>query len=651
MIHSNTKHTIGFVQITNVYSESCYFPYTVGVLQAYFQKFGRKPDDYEFLDPIYRAEPTEKIVRKLIDADLVGFSIYMWNRNLSCHLAMQLKKIKPEIIIVFGGPEVPVEPIQFMEDNPCIDIACTGEGEQVFTEILNHLPTRQWSTIQAIAYRVDRKVYCNPRQTSLMKLSDLPSPYLTGVFDSLLKKAQDHRWDGIWETNRGCPFRCAYCCWGASSTKQIFPLGLDRVMAEIRWFAEHRIRFVYLADSNFGILPQDLDIARMLAEVKSITGYPTFVSANFMKSPSTRSLEICSILEDANLSRGVTIGLQTTCQEALHNIGRSNIAAKELKDLQAKLNADKILTYVDMILGLPGETYASFANGIEEIIRSRQTNHVQFNNLVMIQNSRMYASAYRKKFGIRTVTVESLNLHSTNFNRKHGLRETKEIVIGTDSMPCAQWIRARVFAWQAAFLFFNKMLQIPLVIISRAYNISFQALIEAFMEPDESQTPLLANLNSQLYSFAEQIQQGGGEFCRIPDLMDTHWTQDEYLMIYLLLHDKLLDFYGEAETLLANLLISQNKAIAKWFTATFVLNAALLKKPFCEHDQILSFDYDIWAAYLGWIDHKKQQLNPSPTTYLIERSMEYWDNLQDWAKEVVWYQHRLGAYLYSLRAL
>ena len=106
---------VGFVQINNSFSGQNYFPYSVGLLQAYAQKYLKSPEKYQFLLPIYTRVKVEKALVHLANADIVLFSTYVWNFRLSLKIAEELKSRHPEIFIVFGGPHVPDNADEFMK--------------------------------------------------------------------------------------------------------------------------------------------------------------------------------------------------------------------------------------------------------------------------------------------------------------------------------------------------------------------------------------------------------------------------------------------------------------------------------------------------------------------------------------------------------
>src|SRR3982751_3811701 len=123
---------VGLVQINNSFSGQNYLPYSIALLQTYVQKFSPNPQRYDFLTPLYKRVRIADAVDALKNADLVGFSTYVWNGRISLEIARRLKALKPGIVIVFGGPHVPDQPEAFLRANPPVDLAVHNEGERTF---------------------------------------------------------------------------------------------------------------------------------------------------------------------------------------------------------------------------------------------------------------------------------------------------------------------------------------------------------------------------------------------------------------------------------------------------------------------------------------------------------------------------------------
>ena len=101
------KTKVGLVQINNSFNNQNYFPYSVGILQAYAQKHLINIEKFDFLSPIYKKITVENAVKHLSDAEIVFFSTYVWNSNLSSEIAKKIKIKNPETTIIFGGCQVP----------------------------------------------------------------------------------------------------------------------------------------------------------------------------------------------------------------------------------------------------------------------------------------------------------------------------------------------------------------------------------------------------------------------------------------------------------------------------------------------------------------------------------------------------------------
>lgn len=143
---------VGLVQINNSFSGQSYLPYSIACLEGYVKEKAINPNRFQFIDHIYKREPVSKIVNHLLQADVVGFSTYVWNARISLEIARRLKNIKPNIQIVFGGPQVPDHPEKFLRENSCVDIVAHNEGELTFLNILQSYPECNWAELTGVSY-------------------------------------------------------------------------------------------------------------------------------------------------------------------------------------------------------------------------------------------------------------------------------------------------------------------------------------------------------------------------------------------------------------------------------------------------------------------------------------------------------------------
>ena len=655
MTADGNKHPVkvGLVQINNSFSNQNYLPLSVGMLQAYVQSHLKQPDKFEFLLPLYHRMPVEEAVERLLGVDVAFFSTYVWNYRISSEIARVLKDRQPATKIVFGGPHVPDRVERFLRQQPFVDVACHAEGEQTALAILEQGMGGDWEKVPGISYLdQNSRLVQNPLPPRMNNLDSVPSPYLEGVFAPLMEANPAETWIALWETNRGCPFSCTFCDWGSAVQSKVHQFPIERLFKEIEWFAEHQIEFVFCCDANFGILPRDVDIAKYAAETKSKLGYPHALSVQNTKNATERAYATQKILSDAGLNKGVDIALQSTDQNTLKSIKRANISLDTYQELQRRFTIDGVETYTDIILGLPGETYESFADGVSMLIENGQHNRIQFNNLTVLPNAEMGDPEYQAKHGMVTVEQKTINIHGSLAGPEDEIYETQMLVIGTNTLPPEDWLRTRIFSWTAALLHFDKTLQIPFILLHEICSVSYRELVEAFTREAPMSLPVLADIQSLFRRQANEMLVGGPDFTRSEEWLNIWWPTDEYALIELCAENKLGQFYQEAETLLTRLLRDKFLSLPPDLLHQAIeLNRGLIKQPFQTEDLDIDLSYNIWEFYRSVLVGGAVPLEKVDCRHHLDRTSTTWSSWDDWCREVIWYGNKKGAYLYGNDAI
>lgn len=643
--------TIGLVQINNSFSGQNYLPYSVALLQSYAESRAADPSRYRFLLPIYKRIRIVDAVESLLDADLVGFSTYVWNGRISLEIARRLKARKPGILIVFGGPHVPDQPEAFLRTNSFVDLAVHNEGEQTFLRIIEAFPQRNWDDLAGVSFvRPDGSFVRNPNGPRFRDLDEVPSPFLEGTFEPLMAANPHENWIGLWETNRGCPFRCTFCDWGSATAAKVTKFGEERLFKEVNWFARRKIEYIFCCDANFGIQKRDVDIANYVAEVKAKTGYPRALSVQNTKNATERAYETQKILSDAGLNKGVALSMQSTDLATLLAIKRDNISLSTYLELQRRFTRDRVETYSDLILGLPGETYDSFVRGVDQLMESGQHNRIQFNNLSILPNAEMGDPAYQAKYGMVTVESKIINIHGERVELDDDVDEVQDLVIATSAMPHDEWRRTRVFCWMAALLHFDKLFQIPLIVARGLSGIAYRDMIEAFLGVDAREYPVIAAINAFFETEARSIQDGGPEYFFSKEYLGIYWPADEYVFIKLTVDRNFDAFYEEAGRLLTQLVSERGPNLPLTIIAEAIqLNCLLVRQPFVNENIACNLTYDILGYWHAVRNGQEVSLARADMTVLIDRASKPYDDFQAWCREVVWWGNKKGAYLYENR--
>ncbi|MDR2647135.1 MAG: radical SAM protein [Oscillospiraceae bacterium] len=423
---------------------SAYLPYAVAQLWAYAAQFDDIRTAYNLAGFVYLREKLSDVVGRLKDPFLVGFSCYVWNTEYNKALASAIKNAYPECHIVFGGHNVPPNEV-FLREFPYIDFLLHGEGEIPFAELLRALErdVPNFDTVPGLSRRTaDGGFGTNPSK-ELTALDDLPSPYLMGLFDALYAERPDIQWSIVWETNRGCPYQCAYCDWGKLKAK-IRCMSMERLLAEIAWIGAHKIEFIWGSDANFGILPRDEDIADALIAQHKKTGYPFKFYVNYAKQSDDRVFRIAQKLNEVGIARyGTTLSLQSMSPEVLSRIGRKNFDAAYFAKQLRHYAQEGIKCYSELILGLPGETLQSFCEGIAQLLELGQHQLIIVYHCFLLPNSILASPELRASFQpqvVRTLLLQSRTLHDNE-----DIPEYIDTIVATNTLCAEDWLTAALF--------------------------------------------------------------------------------------------------------------------------------------------------------------------------------------------------------------
>jgi radical SAM superfamily enzyme YgiQ (UPF0313 family) len=612
---------VRFVQMNTALDESIYLPYSVALLQAYLQAHAPRPERYAFGIPLVHPLPPAQAVEAIANADIAGFSTYVWNGNRSLAVARGLKATRPETLIVFGGPHVPDDAEAFLRANPFIDVACHGEGEQTFSEIAERYPERGWEDVAGVSF-IDGagRFVTTPLRPRLADLSLVPSPFLEGIFLPLMQSMPGTAWRTVWETNRGCPFKCTFCDWGSAIAAKLHRFELDRVYAEANWIGANGIDYVFLADANFGILPRDVEIAEAIVAAGKRHGYPRRVLVQQTKNATERAYLTMKTLADAGMAAEMNISIQTTTPESLEAIKRQNISLETYAELQRRFVRDGIPTFVDMIVGLPAETVQSFKESVSSVVEGGQHHRVQFHNLSVLPNAEMGDPDYQARYALKTVTSRIINNHAPPERIPDGIFETQQLVISSASFDEQGWRDMRTFAWLTLLYHMNQVLLPSILVTWRLSGLPFWRVIDALVEADPVGHPTLGEARRFCLEFAERLQDGGDEYVYSPDWLDQYWTVDEFWLIKLCVEDRLADLYVEAEDALAGLLppasagLDPRRALAD----AVRLNAARMRHPLADGRVTVNCGHDVHAFCEAILRGEEPVLNRGLVSYEIE---------------------------------
>lgn len=486
---------IGFVQVNYVIGPKSlnghFLPYSIGLLISYLNKAAVV--DFEVTDIVFKRERISDAADRLESADIVGFSTYVWNKMYNYALAQELKRRNPNILTVFGGPELPISDINLFQKHPYIDLVIENEGEIAFSEILNKFDSKDFRTVPGVVFNKHGLPSRGPAPARIQVLDDIPSPYLTGVFDQLIADNPDVNWSVTLETNRGCPYACTFCDWGSLTYDKIKKFDLQRVYDEIEWIGQQGLGFVYLADANFGIFPErDLAITNKIKEVKEQYGNPVGISLNWAKNQKSTVVDIAKALMDSKFDHGMTVSLQTLSENVLEIVKRKNLEINRAQELFQLCREKGVPINIEMILGLPGETLDSWKSNFYKLFRLNQKT-MSIYQCQPLENSELNISQM-SEYEIKTIQSQNSFINSSS---QEEISEYLPSISATRDMPLDDMVLANLWTWFFFTFHINGLTNFTSEYCEREGIANYETFYQDLFELVSKDTVLAKELNTR----------------------------------------------------------------------------------------------------------------------------------------------------------
>lgn len=289
-------------------------------------------------------------------ADVLCFSVYLWNVEYVRKVSRELSKLCPDTPIWVGGPEVSYETEAFLKENKWITGVMIGEGEKTFKELCSFYIERTPDTlaeVKGLAINSAGKVsFSGAREPADMN-------QLVFAYDNM--QDFDNR-IVYYESSRGCPFSCSYCL--SSVDKCLRFKDFDLVKEELLKFIKAKVPQVKFVDRTFNCNHEHAkQIWRFIKDNDNgITNFHFEISADLINE------EELGILKEMRPGLvQLEIGVQTTNSDTINSINRK-MNLERLKTVVKTIQSyENIHEHLDLIAGLPFEDFQSFKKSFNEV--------------------------------------------------------------------------------------------------------------------------------------------------------------------------------------------------------------------------------------------------------------------------------------------
>ena len=423
------------------------FPLNIGYVGAYCkERFGSRVELtlFKYIDDLENSIHSSP-------PDILALSNYPWNYALDLALFEMMRDINSGTLRIMGGSNISHEnklQSDFLMENEIVDVYVYLEGEVGFSNIVERVlqdekPNLERSFIKGTPIGgclfIDSagKFVRGQPIPRLKALDDFPSPYLTGLMDKFF----DGSLSPMMETNRGCPFSCTFCHEGHAVYQKVNFFSMERVNAELDYIAQRvppQVHNLMFCDPNFGMYGRDKDICKTVAGIQQKTGWPKDIFASTGKNKKDH---IADALFELNGSMQMWLSVQSMDDDVLDNIKRTNISLPDMLQIQSTLSANKLPSKSEIIVALPGETYATHIRSISKLVTAGVDTITAY-TLMLLNGTDMNTPQQREKWGFEG-KFRVLPRDFGKLSNGKNVVEVEEVVAATKDLSFEDYVELR----------------------------------------------------------------------------------------------------------------------------------------------------------------------------------------------------------------
>ena len=276
---------------------------------------------------------------------IVGIGVYIWNITQSTQLIADLKRLRPDIIVIAGGPEISYETDE-QELTKLVNYVITGEADLAFAQLCQQLLANEKPLIKIIA-------------APLPQMEQLALPY-----DEYDQRDIEHRVVYV-EASRGCPFKCEFCLSSLDIPVRNAPL--DAFLDAMAKLIARGLRQFKFVDRTFNL---NLSIGKRILSffLDQLTRVPDLF-LHFEMIPDRLPEALRDLIKQFPPgSLQFEVGIQTFDEEVMALISRRQDNAKLEENLRFLREETGVHVHADLIVGLPGEDVESFGRGFDRLV-------------------------------------------------------------------------------------------------------------------------------------------------------------------------------------------------------------------------------------------------------------------------------------------
>lgn len=434
------------------------------------------------------------IVESLLELNplIIGIGVYIWNIELATQVAGILKRVRPEIQLILGGPEVSFETEQQAISRDADYVLC-GAADHLFRDvceaILSNEPPQQ---------KIQNALPAD--------LDTLKMPYAFYTDEDIA-----HRVIYV-EASRGCPFKCEFCLSALDKTAK--PFNQEQFLAEMDKLFERGARHFKFVDRTFNL--KVASSIRIMEFFLERIDQGVFLHFELIPDHLPEPLkEVIARFPEGSLQ--FEVGIQTFDPAVQQLISRRQDNDKSMDNIRWLSNHTHAHLHTDLIAGLPGETLESFARSFDQLAELNP-HEIQVGILKrlrgtpIIRHTDEFALRFNPNPPYNILATRDMDFHTlqriSRFARYWDMIANSGRFANTKPMILGEQPFARFMAF-SDWLFATTE-QTHKISLKRLFSLVYQGLIEALgMDEETILTALLAD-------YAVSGQKGAAPFGQEP---------------------------------------------------------------------------------------------------------------------------------------
>src|SRR3989338_5587299 len=335
--------------------------------------------------------------------DVVAFSNYIWSSEMAQDFARAIKQIDPAITVVLGGVEVDKNHLK-----PGVDFVITGEGEIALNELVDFLQgkCRIEDVSNVICWKEGRVL--ETKKKVVQVLDTIPFPY---------KFSDVKHFEAVRiETSRGCVYNCNFCYYAQPEFRN-FSLGYLR--ENLRYlFREFSFKNLTFIDANFNTNSVRMFEILDLVE-ENVKEFGQKIEVHCELRPELIDADMVARMSGYSFRIRVELGFQSSNPTVLKLANRPTNLVK-VKEALALLDKSSIAYKIDLMYGLPGDTFFSFLQSMRFLLRNAIKQKKVVAHHFMVLNNTTFGMQEMVRFTpavssmiLKTQTQDTLELYLT----------------------------------------------------------------------------------------------------------------------------------------------------------------------------------------------------------------------------------------------